>query len=86
MMLSYRENTMKNGTIQHATFRNFMIEASAVKMGTQWRPQCRISRGNRKTAWSTPRADAFADSALAVDAAIRYAKQEIQRGWGSCFA
>lgn len=85
-MVSYRENDMKTGTIQQATFRNFMIEATAVQMGTQWRPQFRVSRGNRKTSWSTPRVDAFADSALAVDAAIQHAKLEIQRGWGSCFA
>ncbi|KQW93504.1 hypothetical protein ASC94_12805 [Massilia sp. Root418] len=84
--MAYRENDMKLGTIQQATFRNFMIEATAVQMGTQWRPQFRVSRGNRKTSWSTPRVDAFANSALAVDAAIQHAKLEIQRGWGSCFA
>ena len=77
---------MKNGIIQQATFRNFMIEATAVQMGTQWRPQFRVSRGDRKTNWCTPRVSAFSNSALAVDAAIRHAKLEIQRGWGSCFA
>lgn len=73
-------------TTQQCTFRNFVIEASAIQMGTQWRPQFRVSRGNRKTSWSTARAGAFADSALAVDAAVQQAMLEIRRGWGSCFA
>ena len=72
--------------IQQSTFRDFVIEATAVQMGSQWRPQFRVSRGNRKTSWCTPRANAFANSALAIDAAVLHAVREIRRGWGSCFA
>jgi hypothetical protein len=73
-------------SIRQSTFRNFVIEATAVQIGSQWRPQFRVTRGNRKTNWCTPRVHAFSDSALAIDAAMQQAVREIKRGWGSCFA
>jgi hypothetical protein len=84
----HREDIMSTTreSVRQSTFRNFVIEATAVQIGSQWRPQFRVTRGNRKTNWCTPRVHAFTDSTLAIDAAMQQAVREIKRGWGSCFA
>lgn len=73
--------------IQLSKFRHFVIEASAVKVGTLWRPQFRIVGGTRPvTPPGLARTAGYARRDLAIAAAIEHAINEIKRGKGSCFA
>ncbi|MES2257655.1 MAG: hypothetical protein V4724_04000 [Pseudomonadota bacterium] len=74
-------------TIQLSNFRNFVIEATAIKVGLGWRPQFRLSRDDRKvTTWRMPVASGYEDSTLAIAAATQHAIRDIKLGRGSCFA
>lgn len=70
--------------IQLSKFRDFVIEATAVKVGAGWRPQFRIVGGAR-TISSLARVRGYERRELAIAAAIDHAINEIKRGKGSCF-
>lgn len=72
--------------IQLSKFRNFVIEATAVKVGAGWRPQFRIVGGTRTIVpASLARMKGHDRRELAIAAAVEHAINEIKRGRGSCF-